>query len=280
VTIWGLKGPLGAFLAAWGGIAMITSAPFDDWWHDAYGLDTKIVSPPHILLLLGGYAITAGALVLVQALRSRADAARREALLLPFLLLGGFALLQMMTVVLEWTFLPGQHTAAMYRALAVVVPVVLCAVSTASGHRWACTIAASVYTIFLLVLVWGLPLFPAEPRLVAPAIACDWLLWRMRSRPLWMTALVVGVTFVAVLLAVQWPFATFLQSPAARNWIFGSHYLGFMMPPTSFTATYRFRVVESTTMEFWRVMAMACGIAALGAWSGLGLGRWLLRIER
>jgi hypothetical protein len=53
-----------------------------------------------------------------------------------------------------------------------------------------------------------------------------------------------------------------------------------MTPPTSFSATYRFRVLESTAMEFWRVMAIACAIAALGAWSGLGLGRWLLRIER
>ncbi len=28
---------------------MITSAPFDDWWHNAYGLDVKILSPPHVV---------------------------------------------------------------------------------------------------------------------------------------------------------------------------------------------------------------------------------------
>src|SRR6478735_8365989 len=33
VKLWGFQGPLGAFVLAWGGIAMITSAPFDDWWH-------------------------------------------------------------------------------------------------------------------------------------------------------------------------------------------------------------------------------------------------------
>src|SRR6266481_2821040 len=32
VRVWGFHGPLGAFLCAWGGIAMIASAPFDDWW--------------------------------------------------------------------------------------------------------------------------------------------------------------------------------------------------------------------------------------------------------
>ena len=53
VTVLGFKAPLGAFIAAWGGIAMLVSAPFDNWWHAAYGLDVKIISPPHTLLVLG-----------------------------------------------------------------------------------------------------------------------------------------------------------------------------------------------------------------------------------
>src|SRR6266851_1509323 len=53
VQVLGLRAPLGVFLAGWGGIAMLTSAPFDNWWHNAYGLDVKIVSPPHTLLILG-----------------------------------------------------------------------------------------------------------------------------------------------------------------------------------------------------------------------------------
>jgi len=32
---------------------MLTSAPFDNWWHNAYGLDVKIVSLPHSILALG-----------------------------------------------------------------------------------------------------------------------------------------------------------------------------------------------------------------------------------
>ncbi len=44
VKIWGFRGPLGTFIAVWGCIAMLTSAPFDNWWHNAYGLDVKIVS--------------------------------------------------------------------------------------------------------------------------------------------------------------------------------------------------------------------------------------------
>ena len=34
-----------------------TSAPLDDWWHRAYGLDVKILSPPHMVLAAGMMAV-------------------------------------------------------------------------------------------------------------------------------------------------------------------------------------------------------------------------------
>ena len=74
VNVLGFRAPLGAFIAAWGGIAMITSAPFDNWWHAAYGLDVKIVSPPHTLLILGIRAVAVGILFLILAAMNRAVA--------------------------------------------------------------------------------------------------------------------------------------------------------------------------------------------------------------
>src|SRR3989442_10170842 len=62
VSVFGARAPLGAWVAMWGAIAMLTSAPFDDWWHNAYGLDVKIVSPPHALLGFGVFGISVGAL--------------------------------------------------------------------------------------------------------------------------------------------------------------------------------------------------------------------------
>src|SRR5581483_7701732 len=56
--------PLGAWVCIWGTFAMLTSAPFDDWWHNAYGLDVKILSPPHTVLALGIGAIQLGALLM------------------------------------------------------------------------------------------------------------------------------------------------------------------------------------------------------------------------
>src|SRR5579883_1358324 len=75
VNVYGFRAPLGAFLAAWGGSAMLTSAPFDNWWHNAYGLDVKIISPPHTLLMLGIFAVEIGTLFLITAAMNRSDGA-------------------------------------------------------------------------------------------------------------------------------------------------------------------------------------------------------------
>jgi hypothetical protein len=298
VSIWGLRGPFGAFIAAWGGITMLTSGPFDDWWHNAYGLDTKIVSPPHILLAIGSYAITFGTVVLVQALRSRSGEARQRTLQVVFLALAGCVVVEVMVLHIEAVFLVYQHTAGMYRTLALFVPGVLCAFSVASGHRWACTIAAGIYTAALLAFTWILPLVPAEPKLgpvyqhvtnlvpngfplllIVPALAIDLIRARMPVQRRWLASLVLGVAFVALLFAVQWPFANFLQSPAARNWVFGSHYFAYMLAPTSFSARHLF-LPDPSAAVFWRGLALAFVLAPLSARLGLSIGEWLARIRR
>src|ERR1700674_4663916 len=85
VGIWGFRGPFGAFIAAWGGIAMLASAPFDDWWHNAYGLDVKILSPPHMVLALGLFAVHMGALMLILGQINRASGPLRHQLQMMFL---------------------------------------------------------------------------------------------------------------------------------------------------------------------------------------------------
>ena len=77
VRIWGFSGPLGAFISAWGGLAMLVSAPFDDWWHSAYGLDVRIISPPHMVLAAGFFGIELGTVVLLLAFMNRAGEEER-----------------------------------------------------------------------------------------------------------------------------------------------------------------------------------------------------------
>src|SRR4029434_8758119 len=71
VSILGLRAPVGAWVSIWGAIAMLTSAPLDDWWHNAYGLDVEILSPPHSVLAAGMYFHVVGGLLLVLSLQNR-----------------------------------------------------------------------------------------------------------------------------------------------------------------------------------------------------------------
>ena len=71
VCVFGARAPLGAWITIWGAVAMLTAGPFDNWWHNAYGLDVKIISPPHALLGLGMFGLTFGALITVLSRQNR-----------------------------------------------------------------------------------------------------------------------------------------------------------------------------------------------------------------
>ena len=120
------------FIAAWGGIAMIVSAPFDNWWHAAYGLDVKIISPPHTLLILGVRGVSIGVMFLVLAALNRAgnianqsaaDAARYRTLRNIFLYLGGVMITGQMFFLLEPTWDVKLHSVAAYIAMGIALPV-------------------------------------------------------------------------------------------------------------------------------------------------------------
>ena len=71
VRFWGIfYGSLGAMFCVWGALAMLTSAPFDDWWHNTYGLDVKILTPPHSILAAGIMMAQFGAMIGVLALQN------------------------------------------------------------------------------------------------------------------------------------------------------------------------------------------------------------------
>lgn len=299
IRIWGFHGPLGAFLAAWGGIAMLTSAPFDDWWHNAYGLDTKVLSPPHIVLILGILAIEVGALMIALGEMNRASGALRRRLTLCFLVLGGMLVRTMLGSMIELTGRNLMHTARYYLVMMIIVPFGLAMVATASRHRWGMTLIMGWLMSLSLFFLWFLPLFPAEPKLgpvfqkvthfmptggfpallIAGALAVDLVRHRLEQRPLWFQALAGGFTFFTVFLAVQWPFASFLQSDYATNAFFGSHYLPYFVPPTHDLATRRFTVLETDT-QFWVRMAIAPLFAAGSLWLGLKAGLGMQRIQR
>ena len=251
VNVFGLRAPLGVFVAGWGCVAVLTSAPFDNWWHNAYGLDVKIVSPPHALLLLGLRAISTGVMFLILAAMNRAARGNEENdsfrhLQLLFLYVGGIAVVGQMFFLQEYTWDIKLHQAAAYISMAIGLPLLFAAFSQASRSRWAATATAGVYTVFIIGEILILPLFPAEPKLgpvfnqvthmvpakfpiliLIPALVLDLFWQRVKNWKPWAIAVVSGVIFIAVLTVVEWNFANFLLSDASKNRFFGTIYFDY-----------------------------------------------------
>jgi len=293
VGVWGFRGPLGAFLGAWGAATMVVSAPFDNWWHNAYGLDVQILSPPHAVLTTGILAVAFGGVLLAISTTNRAEGIARTRLAWLVLVIGGEILTLSMIAILEKTFRSNLHRADAYRAVAVGAPLIMIAFARAGDQRWGATILATFYTAFMATMVWLFPLFPAEPKLgpvyqpithfiplefplllLVPAIALD--LVRRLDRPRWQLAPVCGVVFVATLVAAEWPFASFMQSPAAGNAFFGGDYFAYFMQPDWFIPRHQFFPSHDVALG----LAEAAAIAWLSSWLGLYVGDALRRVKR
>jgi hypothetical protein len=300
VRVLGFRGPLGAFLAAWGGVAMLTSAPFDNWWHNAYGLDVKIVSPPHTLLVMGVFGVEIGSLFLIMAAMNRAEG--RTALFRQLqgllLYLAGLMLVLTMFFRMEYTWDIFLHSSGAYVAVSIGVPLYYAAVWKAARHRWAATWMTAIYTLFLIGSILILPLFPAEPKLgpvfqqvahfvppkfplllIVPAVLLDLLWGRIGERNKLLVAAISGPVFILGLVAVQWPFASFLMSKAAENRFFATAYHDYSIPSWSAEVTRHF-VNPQHGLALWSGLGMAMVYSALSAWLGLMLGDWMRKIQR
>lgn len=299
VRIWGFRGPLGAFISAWGGFVMLTSAPFDNWWHDSFGLDVKILSPPHVVLAVGIFAMGLGGLILVAGRMNLAELRVKPSFNRLLLWSGSLLLSLLMMLGYEYLDTTQMHTAIFYRVVGMIGPLVLIGIARASGHRWAATTVAACYTVLWAAAVWIFPLFPAEARLgpvftpethmlplnfpvllLVPAIVVDAIMHCFMNRPKWMQALLAGVGFLIVMLVVQWPFAYFLVSPLARNRIFGMNYFPYMMRPSEYHLAWQFVVYEKTRLAFWIGISIAFIASILSARLGIAWGDWMCRVRR
>jgi hypothetical protein len=303
VHVLGFRAPLGAFIAAWGGIAMLTSAPFDNWWHAAYGLDVKIISPPHTLLILGIRGIAVGILFLIIAAMNRARgnpplASQYKTLQALFLYMGGLMVMGQMFFLQENTWDVVLHRGIAYMALGAGIPVVFALVATVSENRWASTITAAIYMVWLIAEILIFPLVPASPKLgpvffpvthlvpakfpvllILPALALDLLWHRLRTWKPWQIAAVSGIVFVAVLFAVEWPFANFLMSKASENRFFGTMYFDYNSRPDGYDRLRLFFRPEHGLM-LARHLLEATIFASISTWCGLKFGNWMRTVQR
>jgi hypothetical protein len=300
VHVLGFTGPLGAFLAAWGGVAMLTSAPFDNWWHNAYGLDVKIVSPPHTLLIIGIIAIKIGTLLLILAAinQSEKQSDRQRPLRRLFLYAGGMLLMLLMFFNMEFTWDVMLHRADPYIAVSISIPLCYAVIWKASQARWAATTIAAIYTLGIIAMILVLPLFSAEPRLgpvfqpvthfvppkfpiliVVPAVLLDLLWARIGKLNGLLVAAVSGPVFVMGLVAAEWPFASFLMTKASENRFFATGFHSYDQPSWSVDVIRKF-ISPEYGWTLWRGMAMAMLYAAIGVWLGMLVGGWMRKVQR
>jgi hypothetical protein len=298
VQFWGFRGPIGAWLCIWGALAMITSAPLDNWWHNAYGLDVQVLSPPHTVLALGMFGIQFGALLLALAEQNRSvtpNHRRGYGLLVAWL--AGVVIQNASILGLEQIgFANAARMSLYYKVSAAIFPITLVAAGRAARLRWPATTAAAAYMAISLIMIWVLQLFPATPKLapvfnpithmvsppfpmllVVPAVVIDVLLRRFTSGNDWLLALLTGLGFLVAFVLTQWFFAEFLLSPHARNFFFGIDQWDY----SSRVGPWRY--------EFWRVaidpvtprgLGWAALIAVASARVGLWCGDWMARIKR
>ena len=243
---------------------MLTSAPFDNWWHNAYGLDVRIISPPHAVLAIGIFAIVVGALLLTLAQQNRADDASATQARVESSRVDG------RLVHHELRAVPHGIRRAAHDAQRVVLSRSCRSRFRSRSRRWRARSSCGgrrrrrprSSRRSMLVLMWTLQLFPATPKLgpiyqhvthmvtlsfpllvIVPAF-----LHRPRHAPrstdkLGTSALaaIIGVVFVATFLAAQWPFATFLMhNPLARGPFFNAENFVYWMSPRTRRCTRRF----------------------------------------
>ena len=301
VRVWGFRGPLGAWVTIWGALAMIASAPFDNWWHDAYGLDVKILSPPHSVLAAGMYFVVVGVLLLVVSLQNRSAGTSRAAGGKLFVYAGGI-ILAMATIMVTELSLPNlQHAALYYQVSCPLYVSLMVTFARASKLRFPATAAAAIYMGLMLAMMWLLPLFAATPKLapiynpvtrmvpeafphwlILPAVAMDLLLLALgRGRGWRRDLLLVGTmntAFVALFVPVQWFFSKFYLSPTADNWFFGgSRYWSYMAQPGQWRQQFWETQTDPLTVKS---LAIAWLLALLGALIGLAWGNWMAKVKR
>ncbi len=271
------RGAIGAWVVLWGALAFVTAFLFDRWWQAGYGMGAGIWHPPQLAKAAAFFAIVCGAW---WASPSR----------------GAGAVLAMIALVtLASSFANLQHGAAFFQVACGAYPLVLVAAAVAGGGRFAATRAALVCMALHCTAVWLLPLVPGSPEggpiynprttllappfpplLVFPALALDWLL-RSRGGE-WRAAGEAGLAFFVAFTAVQWPFASFLLSPAADGWFFagGGRHWPFFMPLTAEMRTGFWPGEPFDLKNAALALALSCASARLGLW----LGAWIRTLKK
>lgn len=298
------QGPLGAWVCIWGTLMMITSAPFDNWWHNAYGLDVKIISPPHMVLASGMIAIQVGAILMTLAAQNRSSEADQRMYRAMYAYAAGILITMIATVIQEDASVGNHmHGSKFYIITGWVIPLFLIGLARASRLRWPATTITAIYSVITLAMSWILQLFEATPMLapiynpvthmvppafplliIIPAVVVDLLMRRFGRGNDWKLAALLGLAWVGIMVLVHWFWAEFLLSPAARNFFFGADQWSYdnRLGPWR----YEYWTLDRNAAGSWSAVALfkglgiAVAVSMIAARLSLLWGNGLSRVKR
>jgi hypothetical protein len=220
---------------------------------------------------------------------------------LAFLYACGLMLAVSSMMLMEHSFPNQQHGVAFYVGCGIVYPAILIAVARAAKAAWPATTVAGLYMTVYLLLIWILPLFPAEPQLapiynrvdrmvpppfpvwlIVPAVALDLVLRRVNSPRRWFTdwllAPLLGTIFFGLIVATQWYFSEFMLTPAADNWFFsGQGHWPYWTRPNEWRTRFW---SDETEVLTWSRGFLPWLVAMASAGVGLLWGNWMARVKR
>ena len=239
VKFWGFKAPLACWICIWGMIAMLTSAPFDDWWHNAYGLDVQIVSPPHMVLAIGIFSVILGTCLLILAQKNNFP--ENTIYEIFYLYSASLIFIQLSIVLTEYSFANKQHSYEFYKYSSIVYGFLLVAFKFPSKYKFSATYITIFYMLHRMLIVWILPLFKAQPMLapiyrevdyfvapyfpvllVFPALIIDFIYPKITLFKKIYKSIILTLCICCSIFVVQWYFSIFLLSDYAKNWFFRS----------------------------------------------------------
>lgn len=294
IRVLGFHGPAGAFVTLWAVLMQATAIVFDDWWHNTFGLDNAVFSPPHFMLAGAIAVFYFGQFMLAASLRNRG--------------LGGGERATRWLLLVVWSFFLGHLLIGMdpqYGPLAIlsqsfliscalILPFSLLLIDAVMDSRWAATVSAALYMVAIVVLMQVIQLFPAKPLfgpvfhrithflppsfplvLVVPALATSLTAWALRGRARALVYGASGLAFVVAFLATNAAMGALLVSPLGANRFFmGDN------PGTAFAPRYLpiFMLGFNAASVVW--VAAAVVIASVSCSLGAATGRWLRTVVR
>lgn len=208
VLRWGpVRAPFGFALSALGTLVILLAVPVDLAWHEAFGKDVLVWSPPHMQGIVGGTVAAFGMLFAVAAQKGRGAFARpgvwHAAMSMTLL-----DLLHWVHVGLaHYTMLPWTRTPDFYPFLvAITVPIIVVAAARAVGP-WAPTLAGFGFLVAMATISAGLASIDfirpvLTPVFGIPAIAVS-ILYMLVPAAHPVAGALGGVVFILAFIAME-----------------------------------------------------------------------------